>query len=76
MWSRVKLYQVFHEPNQSSSLELLEVATARLLKEMLQDEHCYILDTVTEMFVWTGKKAPAAVKTGSIKLAKELYSNR
>ncbi len=37
---------------------------------MIQENECYILDSVTEMYVWTGKKATIAMKNGTLKLAK------
>lgn len=65
-WSHVKLFKVIYEANQQ--LELEEVASGRIRKETLDDKFCFILDSITELFVWTGKKSPLKVKNASVKL--------
>jgi len=80
VWSRVKLYQAQESSDPSAAemfgLELVEIGSARLFKAMLVETECYILDTVTEMFVWTGKKAPLKMKNQVMKLGKSILEQR
>lgn len=52
LWDTVKLYQVY-QVQDSQNFDLIDIATSRLMKEMLQESECYILDCVTEMYVIT-----------------------
>ncbi len=44
LWDKVKLYQVCQP--QENQFELVEMASGKLLKEMLQETECYIVDSV------------------------------
>eukprot|EP01117_Protostelium_nocturnum_P010235 TRINITY_DN3673_c0_g1_i1.p1 TRINITY_DN3673_c0_g1~~TRINITY_DN3673_c0_g1_i1.p1 ORF type:complete len:1790 (-),score=878.49 TRINITY_DN3673_c0_g1_i1:11-5380(-) len=78
VWSCNKLYKVIHELDGKplDPVELVEIGCARLYKEQLEETECYILDSVAEVFVWTGKKTVLKVKNATLKLAKEMLSNR
>eukprot|EP01114_Cavostelium_apophysatum_P010431 TRINITY_DN2412_c0_g1_i1.p1 TRINITY_DN2412_c0_g1~~TRINITY_DN2412_c0_g1_i1.p1 ORF type:complete len:1379 (+),score=482.22 TRINITY_DN2412_c0_g1_i1:221-4357(+) len=74
VWEKVKLSQVITVKN--DQYELQEIGASKLYKELLREEFCYILDAFTEVFVWTGKKAPLKVKNESMKLGKKITDGR
>eukprot|EP01116_Phalansterium_solitarium_P018985 TRINITY_DN517_c0_g1_i8.p1 TRINITY_DN517_c0_g1~~TRINITY_DN517_c0_g1_i8.p1 ORF type:complete len:649 (+),score=120.52 TRINITY_DN517_c0_g1_i8:863-2809(+) len=79
VWGAVKLYKICYEDPKTpfDKLELEEIASGRsLVKEMLDPNDCYILDCATEVYPWTGRNAPMAIKNGTIKLATHILGQR
>lgn len=80
VWEAIQLFQVVPDtsksPNDPNNLEIIEIARGKIYKESLVEELCYILDAVTEMYVWCGKKASLKLKNGAIKLAQNLHNDK
>jgi len=75
----VKLFRV----EQSSSddgdgiaVELVLVGDGPYPKEILSTEECFILDCMTEIYPWTGKKSNIKLRNVTIKKAKEMAEER
>jgi hypothetical protein len=62
------LYRV--EENGGSS-EAVVVENGRPAKEMLESSYVYLLDSLTEFYIWVGKSSSFPAKTAGLALAKE-----
>lgn len=67
------LYQVV-QAGDSVESELL--ATYPIKKELLEDNGCYILDCITEIYVWCGKTSKLNLRKNAIDIATHLSSIR
>lgn len=78
LWERVKLFKVCLEDTSGplAHPELIEIGCNRLYKEELLSNECYILDSVTEVYCWTGKKAPLKTKNAGMQLAQKILDLR
>ncbi|EFA79149.1 villin [Heterostelium album PN500] len=71
----VNLYQVVTtDPNQTQ-FDLMPME-GRLSKNMLQGTDCYILDCVSELFVWTGSSSTLKIRNGSLKMGADMLEKR
>eukprot|EP00026_Physarum_polycephalum_P000343 Phypoly_transcript_00343.p1 GENE.Phypoly_transcript_00343~~Phypoly_transcript_00343.p1 ORF type:complete len:1625 (+),score=418.05 Phypoly_transcript_00343:184-5058(+) len=70
----IHLHKVIKKPDGSADINV--VAEGRLLKEMLELTECYILDCVSEMYVWTGTNTDIKLRNAALKLANELMEPR
>eukprot|EP01132_Coremiostelium_polycephalum_P001564 gene1564-1983_t len=61
--------------NNDTELDLIKM-DGRLSKAMLEPSECYILDCVSEMFVWTGSASKLKIRNMSLKMAAEMFSQR
>lgn len=69
VWGALRLYKVIDNVNgvPLDPFELQEMANSRIYKEMLDDANCYIVDALSELFVWTGE-FPAKIKIWNLNL--------
>ncbi|KYQ96706.1 villin [Tieghemostelium lacteum] len=61
--------------NGDKELDLVPIQ-GRLSKTLLEPEECYILDCVSEMFVWTGTSSKLKVRNMTLKLANDMFAQR
>lgn len=66
----VKLYKIEKPSNGSEDFLIDEVSTKRLSREILATDCCFILDSVTELYVWVGKGSTSAMRTFTMNYAK------
>ena len=55
-------------------LELPQVEHTKLAPSLLNTKNVYLLDCLTDVFVWIGKKSTRLVRAASLKLSQELFS--
>ena len=73
----VKLFKVEkNDENDSGSIELNLVGDGPYPKELLQTTDCFILDCMTEIYPWTGKKANIKLRQLTLKKAQEMANER
>jgi hypothetical protein len=73
MMEYVQLFKIVHVKNK---IEPVLVARGVLKKEMLDDEECYLLDCIAEIFVWCGRKTPMTRRQHAMQMAAELKQSR
>ncbi|EAL66222.1 hypothetical protein DDB_G0282725 [Dictyostelium discoideum AX4] len=61
--------------NADKELDLIPIE-GRLSKSVLEAEECYILDCVSEMFVWTGTNSKLKVRNMTLKMGNEMFAAR
>ncbi|EGG25050.1 villin [Cavenderia fasciculata] len=76
----INLYRVVMDENAPATAENLGIdlvpMDGRLTKNMLEGNECYILDCVSEMFVWTGSASKLKVRNASLKLGSNMLESR
>ncbi|KAK5584851.1 hypothetical protein RB653_006469 [Dictyostelium firmibasis] len=70
----ITLYRV-QAINGDKELDLTPIE-GRLSKSLLEPEECYILDCVSEMFVWTGTNSKLKVRNMTLKMGNEMFAAR
>ncbi|KAN0029376.1 hypothetical protein ACTFIV_011267 [Dictyostelium citrinum] len=61
--------------NGDKELDLTPIE-GRLSKSLLEADECYILDCVSEMFVWTGTNSKLKVRNMTLKMGNEMFAAR
>ncbi|EGC29857.1 hypothetical protein DICPUDRAFT_51061 [Dictyostelium purpureum] len=61
--------------NGDKELDLVPL-DGRLSKTLLEGGECYILDCISEMFVWTGSNSKLKVRNMTLKLANDMFASR
>jgi hypothetical protein len=60
----------------SQTLETVEHEGHRLLREALESNHCYVLDSLNEVYVWQGRTSATPARRAALKLAREVHAKR
>ncbi|ESO93458.1 hypothetical protein LOTGIDRAFT_145300, partial [Lottia gigantea] len=55
-------------------LKLIEIPNNRLVQSLLDSKCVYILDCITDIFIWIGKKSTRLIRAAALKLSQELHS--
>lgn len=68
------LYRIIEVNNNSYEYEL--ISKYPLKKELLNDNDCFILDCLTEIFIWCGKKSRINLRKNTLDISIQLYKIR
>ena len=78
--SYVTLYKAVYNKNENSEsdvdLERVGEEGKALVKSMLFEGNCYILDCISEIYAWTSMKAAGDYRKATLKKANDIYSDR
>eukprot|EP01133_Synstelium_polycarpum_P007235 gene7235-8411_t len=72
---RFNLYKVIESSDPAQGIDLV-VIEGRLSKNLLEGSECYLLDCISEMYVWTGSTSKLKLRTQSLKYANDLLEKR